>query len=65
MTMQPNEKTNEKINQQLSTQPNEQPKKTWEDPAMTLLDINSGKYKWVNEETVSSAGPKGSIAWVI
>jgi len=40
--MQPNEKTNEKINQQLTTQPNEQPKKTWEDPAMTLLDIKSG-----------------------
>jgi len=56
--MQPNEKTNEKINQQLSTQP----KKTWEDPAMTRLDINSGKYKWPWETTSGSiqAGPGGS-----
>jgi len=59
--MQPNEKTNEKINQQLSTQPNEQPKKTWEDPAMTLLDINSGKYKEPTESF--SFGPKGSMLW--
>ena len=57
--MQPNEKTNEKINQQLSTQPNEQPKKTWEDPAMTLLDINSGRYKSPQEDD-SYAGPLGS-----
>jgi hypothetical protein len=55
---------NEKINQQLSTQPNEQPKKTWEDPEMTLLDINSGKYIYFAEETISSAGPKGSVAWI-
>ena len=59
MTMQPNEKTNEKINQQLSTQPNEQPKKTWEDPAMTLLDIKSGQYKYFYE-LGTYAGPNGS-----
>jgi len=47
--MQPNEKTNEKINQQLSTHPNEQPKKIWEDPAMTLLDVNGGLYRNQNE----------------
>jgi hypothetical protein len=47
--MQPNEKTNEKINQQLSAQPNEQPKKTWEDPAMTTLDVNGGFYANQNE----------------
>ena len=45
MTMQPNEK----INQQLSIQPNEQPKKTWEDPAMTRLDVNGGFYANQNE----------------
>jgi hypothetical protein len=60
--MQPNEKTNEKINQQLSTQPNEQPKKTWEDPAMTLLDINSGRYQYP-AESGSVAGPQGSLPW--
>jgi len=49
--MQPNEKTNEKINQQLSTQPNEQPKKTWEDPAMTYLDINTGNVKLPFEDS--------------
>jgi len=57
--MQPNEKTNEKINQQLTTQPNEQPKKTWEDPAMTLLDINSGKVIYYYE-IGNYAGPLGS-----
>ena len=61
--MQPNEKTNEKINQQLSTQPNEQPKKTWEDPAMTRLDINSGIYRFWTEATSANAGPQGSTPW--
>jgi len=60
--MQPNEKTNEKINQQLTTQPNEQPKKTWEDPAMILLDINSGRYKHPIEDASSDQGPLGSRA---
>ena len=36
--MQPNEKTNDKAN----LQANQQPKKTWEDPAMTKLVINTG-----------------------
>jgi hypothetical protein len=40
--MQPNEKTNSKANLKANLQINEQPKKTWEDPAMTKLDVNGG-----------------------
>ena len=53
--MQPNEKANEKINPQLSTQP----KKTWEDPAMARLDINSGKY-YFDQESSFVAGTSGT-----
>jgi hypothetical protein len=53
--MQPKEQTNEKANlQKANLQINEQPKKTWEDPAMTKLDINSGKYPDPFEETYFS-----------
>jgi len=41
--MQPTEKTNDKANLQANLQINEQPKKTWEDPAMTKLDVNNGR----------------------
>ena len=46
--MQSNEKTNDKAN----LQANQQPKKTWEDPAMTKLVINTGDIPWSVETTV-------------
>ena len=57
--MQPNEKTNDKAN----LQANQQPKKTWQEPVMTPLNLNSGKYKYLFEISASDVGPNGSIAW--
>ena len=49
--MLPKEKTNDKANLQANLQTNEQPKKTWEDPAMTKLDVNGGKYPKYAEDS--------------
>jgi len=57
--MQSNEKTNDKAN----LQANQQPKKTWQEPVMTTLNLNSGKYKYFQEISGSDAGPNGSLAW--
>ena len=38
---------------------NKQPKKTWVEPAMTILNINSGKFYW-SFESNTYAGPNGS-----
>ena len=38
--MQPNEKTNDKAN----LQANQQPKKTWQEPELIVLDINTGLF---------------------
>jgi hypothetical protein len=38
--MQPNEKTNDKA----SLQANQQPKKTWQEPELIVLDINTGQF---------------------
>ena len=46
--MQSNEKTNDKAN----LQANQQPKKTWEDPAMTKLVINTGVVPLPIETTI-------------
>ena len=53
--MEPKEKTNDKENLQI----NQQPKKTWQEPVMTTLDLNNGRYKYFLE--VSSWGPNGSL----
>ena len=48
------------INQALNeTAKSQQPKKTWQDPAMTILDINSGKY-FKPYEISDEAGPNYS-----
>jgi hypothetical protein len=50
--VQPKEQTNEKSNLKANLQINEQPKKTWEDPAMTKLDVNGGKNPFILEESI-------------
>ena len=57
--MHPNKKTNDKEN----LQANQQPKKTWQEPVMTTVNLNSGT-KFVPEEfTAFNAGPNGSQPW--
>ena len=47
--MEPKEKTNDKENLQI----NQQPKKTWQEPVLTNLEINTGNYSYPFEATFS------------
>jgi hypothetical protein len=55
--MQPNEKTNDKAN----LQANQQPKKTWQEPVLTNLELNSGNifFKYESDSGTVSNPPSG------
>ena len=56
--MEPNKKQTQNNQAKSETDKSQQPKKTWQDPAMTILDINSGIYFKPYE--LSIAGPNNS-----